>query len=193
MLSIFSDADRAFLRRPHIARAWFFDVDLPGGRWLLHSGAGRVTVAGREWFGLSDPFGRQFISISAVEDPRFGQAAKVDIVLAGINADFLRQVKDNARQMEGRSADVYWAAFDQETQEIWSGGLKMLFPGYLSAPAIQWLGAGVRTVPVTVESLWQSQNYPFGGKWNPADQRRRFPGDKGLDYVGVQVQEIIKA
>ncbi|RYG99558.1 MAG: transcriptional regulator, partial [Alphaproteobacteria bacterium] len=34
---------------------------------------------------------------------------------------------------------------------------------------------------------------PFGGRWTSADQRRRYPGDKGLDYVGVKVTEIIKA
>lgn len=193
MANLFSDADREFLRRPHIARAWFLDVDLPGGRWRLHNGVGRVTIAGQEWFGMSDPFGRQFIGISAVEDPRFGQAAKIDVTLAGVNVDFLRSVKDNARLIEGRLADVYWCAFDQETEEIWSGGLKKLFPGYMSAPAIHWTGIGVRAVSVTIETLWQSLNYPFGGKWTPADLKRRFPGAKGLDYVGVRVQEIIKA
>ncbi|WP_368517487.1 transcriptional regulator [Rhizobium sp.] len=193
MPNLFSQADREFLRRPHIARAWFMDIDLPGGHWYVHNGAGRVTIGGIEWRGLSDPLGRQFISISAVEDPRFGQAAKLDVVLSGVNLEFLRQVKDNARLIEGRRVDVYWAAFDQETQEVWVGGLKKLFPGYLSAPSIHWAGRGVRIVPITIESLWQSQNFPFGGRWTPADQRRRYPGDKGLDYVGVTVQEIIKA
>ena len=193
MANLFSDEDRAFLRRPHIARAWFLDVDLPGGRWRLHNGAGRVTVGGYEWIGVSDPIGRQFIGLSAVSDARFGQAAKIDVALAGVNVDFLRSVKDNARAIEGRLADVYWCAFDGETQEVWSGGLKKLFPGYMSSPSIHWTGIGVRVVALTVESLWQSQNYPYGGKWSSADQKRRYPGDKGLDFVGVRVQEIIKA
>ncbi|HEX5940503.1 MAG TPA: transcriptional regulator, partial [Dehalococcoidia bacterium] len=107
--------------------------------------------------------------------------------------DFIRSVKGQARQTEGALADLYWCAFDQETQEVWSGGLKKLFPGYLSAPKRQSQGIGVRTVSFTVETLWQSQNFPFGGKWSPADQERRYPGDKGLEFVGVKVTEIIKA
>ena len=45
---------------------------------------------------------------------------------------------------------------------------------------------------VTLESIFSSQNYAFGGKWNGADQRRRYPGDKGLDFVGVKVTETLK-
>lgn len=193
MANLYSEAEMAFLRRPHIARAWFADLDLPSGRWRLHNGVGRKTVGGFEWRGVSDPAGGQLASISAVEDPRFGQAAKIDIVLAGVNLDFLRSVKDQGRQIEGRQADVYWCAFDQETQEVWPSGLKKMFPGYLSSPRISWSGIGSRTVSFTIESLWHSQNFPFGGLWTPADQKVRYPGDKGLDYVGVKVQEVIRA
>lgn len=158
----------------------------------MHSGSGRVEIGGHEWRGVTDPFGQQMLAMSAVEDSRFGQAAKIDVSISGVNVEFLRSVKDTAREIEGRRADVFWCAFDQETVQPWSGGLKKLFPGYMSAPAISWVGVGQRLVKITIESLWQSQNYPFGGKWSPADLKRRFPGAKGLDYVGVKVQEVIK-
>lgn len=193
IMPLFSDEDRAFLRRPHIARAWFATLYLPSGTWNVHNGVGKKFVGGIEWSGVSDPAGRQLVSVSAVEDPRFGQAAKIDIVLSGVNIEFLRSVKSTAREIEGAVADVYWCAFDQETQEVWAGGLKKLFPGYLSAPKRQSQGIGMRLVSFTIETMWQSQNFPFGGRWTSADQRRRYPGDKGLDYVGVKVTEIIKA
>lgn len=193
MTALFSEADREFLRRPHIARAWFAELQLPSGTWRLHNGVGRQTVGGLEWRGVSDPAGQQLVSLSAVSDPRFGQAAKVEIVLSGVNVDFIRSVKDQAREIEGAPADLYWCAFDQETQEVWPSGLKRLFPGYLSSPRRASSGIGVRTVSFTIETLWQSQNYPFGGRWTPSDQERRYPGDKGLNFVGVKVNEIIKA
>ena len=129
MAYLFSGEDLAFLRRPHIARAWFADLDLPSGRWRLHNGVGRKMVGGYEWRGVSDPGGRQLVSIGAAEDPRFGQAAKIDIVLSGVDVDFLRSVKDQGRLIGGRLADIYWCAFDQETQEGWPSGLKKMFPG----------------------------------------------------------------
>jgi hypothetical protein len=193
MTPLFSTEDREFLRRPHIARAWFCTLYLPSGTWNVHNGYGNVTIGDTEWHGVSDPAGRQLVSLSAVEDPRFGQAAKVDIVLSGVSVDFIRSVKQTAREIESSRADVFWCAFDQETHEVWPSGLKKLFPGYISAPKRHSQGIGVRTVSFTIETLWQSQNYPFGGRWTNADQMRRFPGDKGLEFVGVKVTEVIRA
>lgn len=188
-MAIFSEADLDWLARPHIARAWFLEMDLPTGIARLHSGTGRVTIDDQEWRGVTDPIGGQIVSLANVEEPRFGQAVAVTVTLSGANKDFFKSVHTNARDIEGRRGDLYWAAFDGETQQIWPAGLKRLFPGKITAPSLQWQGVGVRTVSVTLESIWSSQNYAVGGKWQGADQRRRYPGDKGLDFVGVKVSE----
>lgn len=58
-----------------------------------------------------------------------------------------------------------------------------------TSPKISWSGIGTRTVQITVENIFSAQNYAPGGRWNPADQKRRFPGDLGLDFVGVDIVE----
>jgi hypothetical protein len=186
-MALFSSTDMDKLSAPHIARAWFAELNLPSGFQRVHNGVGRVTVGGYEWRGVSDPVSGALVSIEAVEDPRFGQAAAVNIVLSGVNATFWKSVKQDARDLEGRSANLYWGAFDQETGE--NIMFKKLLPGKMSAPSLHRQGIGVRFVGLTIESFWQAQNYPFGGRWNGADQRRRYPGDKGLDLVGVEVAE----
>jgi hypothetical protein len=193
MPSLFSAAEREWLRRPHISRVWFSRIELPSGTIYMHGGVGRVTLDGQEWRGITDPGGHQLVSIGTVEEPRFGQAAKLDIVISGIDVNFLRSIKDTARQIEGVPADALFCLFDQETAQPWPSGMKLVIPGKLSAPRLRWAAPGERIAAFSIEGPFQSQNYPFGGKWNPADQRRRFPGDKGLDFVGVKVQEIIKA
>lgn len=187
-MSIFSDADLDRLAAPHVARAWFIEMDLPSGTARLHNGTGRVTLGGHEWRGVTDPIGGQLVSLSPVEEPRFGQAVAVTVTLSGANREFFQSVHTTAREMEGRRADLYWAAFDGETGEVLIG-LKKLFPGKMTSPTLQWHGIATRTVSLTIESIWSSQNYAFGGKWTDADQRRRYPGDKGLQYVGVRVSE----
>ncbi len=190
---IFTDEDIDWLRRPHIARAWFADIDLPSGRWYLHNGYGRAVIDGIEWRGVSNPAGGQLVSISSVEEPRFGQAAKVDIALSGVSRDFLISVHEQALAIEGRACSIGWCLFDQETQDVWPGGMKWLFrDGQLSSPKIHFAGIGQRMVLISVESYWHTMNFPFGGRWTPADQRRRFPFDKGLDLIGVKVNEVIK-
>ncbi|MDR7220361.1 transcriptional regulator [Aminobacter aminovorans] len=176
------------LSSPHVARAWFLELDLSDGLLRLHNGVGRITVGGRDWNGVTNPLGGQMVSLSNVEEPRFGQAVAVNITLSGANRAFLQTVHSTRREIEGRRADLYWAAFDGETGELLLG-LKRLFPGKITSPVIHWQGIGSRLVNVTIESIWSGDNYPFGGRWNDADQRRRYPGDKGLQYVGVKVQE----
>ena len=177
------------LARPHVARAWFGQFDFPDGMKYLHSGVGRVTVDGHEYIGVADPISGRLVSIAQVEEPAFGQAAAVAIVLSGASKEFIQSVHATARQIEGRDAKILWAAFDAETQEIITPLISLFPRGKMSAPAIHWQGIGQRYVSLTIENIWSSQNFAPGGKWNGADQRRRFPGDKGLDFVGVKVSE----
>lgn len=187
-MAIFSADDLALLSGPHVSRAWFGEFDLPSGYQRLHSGVGRVTAGGFEWRGVSDPIGGQMVGVSQIEDPRFGQAAKVDITIGGVNVDFYKSVKQDARDIEGRAAKIWFGMFDPETEGLIM--FKPVFPrGYMSAPTLTRQGIGVRQIGLTIEGIWQAQNYPFGGKWTAADQRRRYPGDKGLDLVGVKVTE----
>jgi hypothetical protein len=190
MSVIISAADMEMLARPHVARAWFCQLDLPSGVSYLHSGTGRITIDGTEWRGVSDPLSGRLVAISQVEEPAFGQAPAVTITLSGANREFIQSVHATAREIEGREAIIYWAAFDGETQTIWSRGLVKLFPlGRMTAPAIQWSGIGQRTVSLTIESVFHAQNFAPGGRWNMAGQLQRYPGDVGLEYVGVEITE----
>lgn len=188
-MAIFTEADLDWLARPHVARAWFLELDLPSGISRLHNATGRVHAGGYEWRGVTDPIGGTLVSIDSVEEPRFGQAVAANIMLSGANREFFKSVHVSAKAIEGRRGDLYWAAFDAETAKLWPRGLVRLFPGKITSPLLQWQGIGVRTVSITLESIWSSQNYAVGGKWNGAGQRLDFPGDKGLDFVGVKVSE----
>jgi hypothetical protein len=177
MSALFTAAELDALAAPHVARAWFAMLDLPSGVSRLHSGVGTITVDG------------QLVSLAGVEEPAFGQAAAVTITLTGADKAFLQSVHATRRQIEGREANIYWCAFDGETQKPLMA-LKGLFTrGRMSAPSLQWSGLGIRTVSLTIENIWASQNFAPGRKWNPADQRRLYPGDAGLDYVGQKVSE----
>jgi hypothetical protein len=189
MSAVLSAADMELLARPHVARSWFAQLDLPSGMHYLHSDVGRVTIDGIEWLGVSDPLSGRFVALSQVEEPSFGQAPAITITLSGANREFIQSVHATAREIEGRPANIYWAAFDGETQQIIIG-LKKLFPlGRMTSPSIQWSGIGQRTVSITIESAFATQNFAPGGRWNMAGQLQRYPGDVGLEYVGVEITE----
>ena len=187
-MAIYSEADLDRLAAPHVGRAWFLELDLSSGIHRLHNATGRKVVGGHEWRGVTDPGNMQLVAMSAVDEPRFGQAVAVDVTVSGANLAFFRSFHDARRDIEGRRADLFFAVFDAESEEILIP-LRKLFPGRITAPKLRWDGIGTRAISITIESIWSGMNYPFGGKWNDADQRRRHPGDKGLQYVGIDVSE----
>ena len=189
MSDVFTLDELDALSAPHVARVWFAKLDLPSGVARLHSGAGTFTIDGYDWLGVSDPIGGRLVSLSGVEEPAFGQAAAVTLVLTGADKDFLKSVHTTRRDIEGRPANIYWALVDGETQQLVFPMKGLFTRGRMTAPTISAHSIGRRVVTVTIENIWASQNFAPGRMWNPADQRRAYPGDKGLDYVGITVQE----
>lgn len=190
MSSYFTDDEIAALESPHIARAWFGQFDFPDGMKYWHAGTGKKTIDGNEYIGVSDPVRGQLVSIGQVEEPQFGQAAAVQIILAGASIAFIQSVKANELAIEGRSATILWAAFNTETGAMVTG-LVPLFPrGKMSSPSISYQGIGKRYVSLTVENIWSSLNFAPGGRWSAAGQHARYPGDKGFDFVDEKAQEV---
>lgn len=187
-MAIISTDDLAYLRGPHVARCWFLELALPDRTVRYHNGVGKITLSALEWTGVTDPVGGQFVAVDAVEDPRFGQAPAVTITLVSPSLTFFQEMKDIARDLEGRVANLFWGAFDPETEQL-DIGLRKLFPGRVSAPRLRRTSSGLRAVTVTIESIWQAQNYPSGGRWSPTGLQQRNAGDRGGEFIGVKVQE----
>ena len=191
MSAIFSQADFELLAGPHVTRSWFLEMNLPTGWAYFHTGTGRITLDGKVWRGVADPIAGALVSISDIEEARQGAAPAVQIVMSGANKEFLQSIHANKNDIEGREANLHFAVSDPETGKIIMG-LKRLFPGYLSSPEIVWEAMGTRTVAVKIESRWAGFNFQPLGKWSPSGQRRRYPGDKGLDFMGVDISEVLK-
>jgi len=191
MPELFTHADMERLAAPNVMRAWFLETDLPSGRSFLWNGVGNITLEGQEWRGVSDPYSGRFVSFSGLERARFGQAPAVQILLSGANIEFVRSVRRDAREIEGKEGFLSFRVFDAETVEPLTD-LKRMFTGYISAPFIDHQSIGVRTVGITIEGDWNAKNFPGIERWSPAGQRLRHPGDEGLDLLGLDTTETYK-
>ncbi|WP_174804341.1 transcriptional regulator [Martelella limonii] len=198
MSTEFTEAEKQFLGSSmSIFRAWFAEITMPDDSiWRVHTASGRKVIDGVTWEGVGNPDKHQLISVGDVVDSRFGETAKMEIILSGFTSEFLASIKEQAANIEGQSATIYWACFDPETETIWPSGLKLLFRGKLSAPSRHWGNADgqrFRIVNINIESEFSAINFEWGGLWNYSGQLERYPGDQGLQFVGVDVQEVIVA
>lgn len=192
-MPFYSEADLDAISGPHIQRAWFCEVDLPSGLRRLHTGMGPVAIGGHEWEGVSDPFGGQLVGIGSIEEPEFGQASAVDVVISGANRSFLRSMWEDRHAVEGARCDLFVATFDAESGEV-VVPLKLWFPGKLTAPKFSIVGANVRFITMKVVSPFEGLNFPeTNTMWSPAGQRARFPGDEGLDLINANIIEEYRA
>ena len=194
MANLFSSADLAILRTPHVGQSIHVDIDHPTlGMLRFHGGVGEVTANGQTWKGVSSPDGRQMVEVGAIHDQRLGQAAVVGIVLSGAQPSFLAEMRSTARTLEGRAANVYFALFKAGTMDVvmW----KKVMAGRMTAPTIVEVakkGGGVqRAIQIAIEGEDQAKNFSTAEKWSPAGIRKRFGADvKGLDFMGVDIKEI---
>lgn len=186
-MTIFSEDDLAHLAAPHVRRAWFAHLVFPKGERRLHTGMGPVTIGGHTWEGLSDPFGGQLVGIGTVEEPEFGSAAYVDVMMSGANRTFLRSIWADRAAVEGLPCDLYFAVFDAETGAVLID-LKLLFPGRLSGLRFAFGRNTIRSIQLKVVSPFEGLNFSeTQAMWSPAGQRRRHPGDKGLDQINADI------
>lgn len=192
MPALFTPADRANISALNVVDAQFVRLDLPSGELRLHSGAGDLTFDGEEWRGISDPVTGLIGIAQVVREPQIGQASAASLVLSGAGLDFMKSMRNTAREIEGRRCDIYYGVVDGETLQQIGSLMPILVGGYMSAPSLLAEGISVRTVAVTIESIYSSKNFALGATWNGPGQRRRFAGDYGLDFIGVKIEEQIK-
>ena len=162
--------------------------DFVTGTRYLHEYAGDLVAGGETWVGVSKASGQRLASIGAVEYPMPNVAAKVDIVLTGVDADYVRTLRTEEGEVEGRPAELFLLVLDGNDKPV--GDPFPVFPdGTMTAPGFK-ARRGMREVSVSIESFWLNKNFPATARWNDANHSGRKPGDRLFQYVGAQVEEI---
>lgn len=164
-------------------------VDEPLRYW---TGFGPLEAGGYTWEGSGD-----VIEIDGLGAPAGVVAAQTTAALSGVPANLVAIVRNASHRVKGRSLKVYlqcllarpedggmpWRTLDQPAL-IWSGIMDQM--RYLTD------GPGTRRISVSAESVWTDRNRPPFGLLTSADQKARFPGDKGLDFAPSLVNKTIR-
>ena len=113
-IGLIADRHAGLLGAPAVTAAYAVRLTLADRTLRYLAGYGEITIDGETFLGVTDPDGGRAVRIGAIDDPRPGTAATVEIGLSGIDDAFVRSVRRDAAAMEGRPADLLLLVWDPD-------------------------------------------------------------------------------
>jgi hypothetical protein len=194
-MSLFPDTIAADLAGKKVQACFLVKFDFTSGPMNLWIGGnGRLkTNDGAEWQGLG-----QLGSISGVEQAVNGDAPEMSFSLSGVDAAILRMTRDEYEaEVKGRMVYVLVQFFgvadpaDPDNQRP----LDLPYPiaaGRCLRPEFNLAREGnENTITLKAESLFSLRSRPKYSMYTDADQKRRFPGDRGFEFVAGLVNKVV--
>lgn len=184
-IGLIADRHADILSAPAVTAAYAVRLTLADRTLRYLAGYGEITIDGETFLGVTDPDGGRAVRIGAIDDPRPGTAATVEIGLSNIDDTFARSVRRDAAAMEGRPADLLLLVWDPNRGTPTGMAIPLLRWGRMTAPTIDYPQPGVQEVTLTIEGQFSGRNFAVGGIYSDADQQRRFPGDDIFALLGL--------
>jgi len=182
------------LRSDRLAAVRLVELDFEEGWERVWMGLGVLTTSdGREWKGVG-----RFGEIGGLED---GAALSAQAFTVGLR----RAADDNAldpsafnaavkaerrRDVFGRAVNIYRQVLDIDTAEPVG---EPIAEAAAEMSHITTSRQGVSALAITLhcEPLWAEGHKPAHGRYTDADQRARYPGDKGLEFIAANADRVL--
>lgn|GEM_PF-1344111 len=196
-IGVFPEELKPYLRAPTTAYAILAEFEFGDGEGgtiirRFHRGVGTITAGGKKWEGVTDPDKTRVVSIGAVELPTVKSASKVDITLAGLDKEFLSALRQEISVIYGAPAELYLQVYNHDTYETISEPVLWFDNGVCGMPTITANAKGERSIVIVIDGILAAKNFPPGGRMNDANQKARYPDDRGAELIGSTAYEIIR-
>lgn len=151
-----------------------------------------VTNDGEPWFATGS-----LGDMEGIEQAINGEAPEAVFTLSGIDQEVLRISRDEwDAEARGRMVRVYLQFFgiDDPGNPDNQRPLDMPYPiaGFrMLQPTFSMTPEGERSVRLSAESIFALRSRPRHAMYTDADQQRRFPGDKGFQFVASLVNKTV--
>jgi len=158
----------------------FFAIDLEfdSGTLRFWSGVGTKTINGEDYIGAG-----AFLSISDIEETAAISAAGATITLSGIPSEVLSIAL--AEPYHNRACRIYFGLAGSEAD------MAIIFVGTMDRLDIEE-GAETSVIQLAVENKLLDLERARVRRYSDNDQRSRFPGDRGLEFVeSLLTREIL--
>lgn len=172
----------AAVAAPAARVALFAEFAFDSGAVRLWSGIGQVTWDGKDWQGAGT-----LGAISLIEETTELRATGVTFTLSGVPSSLLAVAL--GEHYQGRACAL-WLAFLDAAWTVIADPIQV-FAGRMDTAELTEGGARA-TIRIAAEN--RLVDLERGGEaltYTPEDQKRLFPGDRGLDYVPALQEKII--
>jgi hypothetical protein len=172
----------------HVPALMLVELDFPSGTLRLNNSGQNIDWNGSTWYA-----GGALIGISEVAESTDGEAHGVTLQLNAVeltpitgspnNANIVQLAR--AQNYQGRAARVWLAPLDADYVPVVDPVLA--FEGRMNKMDFQ-VGEDA-AFSLACESRFADWNRPRVRRYNDADQRSRFPSDRGLEYMEQMVEK----
>lgn len=182
------------IRSDQLAAARLVELEFPAETERVWSGNGSLTTLdGRVWKGVGG-LGR----ISAIRETEGLAANKVVIGIQraadGVELDpvaFAAAVNvERNLDVYNRAVRIYLQVFEVADYKL-VGNPETEFIGFMSHIVTRREGTQVVTINIHCESMFTEGRKPAHIHYTAADQEARFPGDKGFEFIAINVDRIL--
>lgn len=175
-MSDFEPAIEAQLTGATVVMAVLVEAEFASGAMRMWTGIGTRTFGGREWKGIGS-----IIAISEITRLQNGQADPFEITVMAAE-DILRLGLTEFREEAlDRALNVYlqFLNFEADTAlgEPWQ-----IRDGIMRGASLT-VDQDSQTLSIKCDTLSSRRNRPPFGMLTDRDQKARFPGDRGLEFV----------
>lgn len=188
-MSLFPETIKAHLAGRTVRASFLVLFDFVTTPIRVWTGAGKITTGGHDWLGLG-----QLGSISGLEQAVNGEAPETTFTLTGINPQIMSLARDEwVDEGRDRLAKVYLQFHndhDDRVRELFDAPFA-IWAGRMQTPRFEIQGPKTRRITVSAESLNALRSRPAFSQYTDTDQKSRFPGDRGFEFVPGLVNKIV--
>jgi len=152
-----------------------FEFQFTSGTQRFWDGHGYLTAGGKDWLGFG-----QMGTVSGLEQSRNMGAPQTTFKLSGVDNNLIAIAVNSASEVTGKPCTVY-------LQFLSAAGVPLDDPIAIWAGTMDTLTfqAGVKeqAITLTAETLFVDRVRAPWGLYTDTDQRARWPGDRGFEFV----------
>ena len=157
-----------------LVRPVFFVEIISSDPIYTHTSVGDIIVDGHTWLGCGN-----LGAIGNIHDSAEIQAANLDISLTGIPISQRQAVM--TAEVQGARVNIYLGVLDENLKL--DGSMSLLWTGFVDTAPFTY-GKNI-SATVHCENEMVDWNRPRLRRYNTIDQEKRFPGDKGFEFVAL--------